>query len=132
VGHRLLQIDVNAAPHRLQRRERVLVVGRGDDHRVQLSRHGVVQPPVVGERPDLGGVAGRVGLAGLDERLRDLARVGVHQRDHRSSRSAGMCEPAPLMPQPMTATRRRSREVAAARVPAHPPSAAPPRRPPPP
>jgi len=81
VRQRFLDINVEAEPDGQQRRQRVLMVGRGDQHGVQLAPHRVEQPAVVAESADRGGIGrGRHLAHPLQGRIKP-ARVGVHDRD---------------------------------------------------
>jgi len=76
--HRLLDVHVDAAPNRQKRRQRMLVIGCGDHHRIQLFAHRVEQLSVVGEGFDLRSRSRRHLLADDVERLGDLAAVRIH------------------------------------------------------
>ena len=71
VAQRLLAIDVLSVLNGQHRRRRMVMVGRGDKHRVDLLVHGVEHPPVIGERLRLSAPLGsllRGGLRGRDGR----------------------------------------------------------------
>jgi len=82
VGQRFLDVDVQAAPHGQQRRQRVLVVGRRDHDGVQFLAHHVEQLTVIAESPYSGSVCPGRHLADALEGILELRGVRIDQRRH--------------------------------------------------
>ena len=82
VRHRLLHEHVDAAPRREDGRERVVVVGRGDEDRIERVAHLVEQLAVVGERARALHVRAVRKFLAEGPHAGELRGVGVDERHH--------------------------------------------------
>jgi len=96
VCQRFLDINVEAEPDGQQRRQRVLMVGRGDQYGVQLTPHRVKQPAVISEGADRGGVGrGRHLAYPFQSRIKPML-VRIHDRDEPLFTQGGNVDSNPL------------------------------------
>ena len=80
VGDRLLHVHVDAALHGEERRQGVLLLVRGDDHRVDAVAHLLEQLVVRRERGNLLVSAAGVALADARTRIVERGFVGIDER----------------------------------------------------